>query len=328
MSLKPVPQPASDPLADAREVLRTEIAALEQLAEKLGADFTKAVHLLAEIKGRVVVTGIGKSGHIARKVAATFASTGTPSLFVHPAEASHGDLGMVTRADAVVALSNSGEAAELSDIVAYAKRFSIPLIAITSRRDSTLAVAANTVLEIPQAEEACPNGLAPTSSTTMMLALGDALAIALLKQRGFTAGDYKTLHPGGRLGKKLLLVHELMHKDAAVPLARENAVMSEVIIVMTQKTFGCCGILDQTGRLCGIITDGDLRRHMGDAELLKKRAAEIMTKNPKTIGPQALAAEALGRMNEKKVTSLFVIDDSTKVLGIIRMHDLLKEGVG
>jgi arabinose-5-phosphate isomerase len=328
MSLKPVPQPASDPLADAREVLRTEIAALEQLNEKLGADFAKAVRALAEIKGRVVVTGIGKSGHIARKLAATFASTGTPSLFVHPAEASHGDLGMVTRADAVVALSNSGEASELSDIVAYAKRFSIPLVAVTSRGDSTLANAADIVLEIPQAEEACPLGLAPTSSTTMMLALGDALAVALMKHRGFSVTDYKVMHPGGKLGKKLLLVHELMHKDAAVPLAKEDAGMNEVIITMTAKTFGCCGILDQSGKLCGIITDGDLRRHMGDATLLNKRAADIMTKNPKTIGPQALAAEALGRMNEKKVTSLFVIDDGMKVLGIIRMHDLLKEGVG
>jgi arabinose-5-phosphate isomerase len=328
MTLKPVPQPASDPLADAREVLRTEIAALEQLNQKLGADFTKAVLALGEIKGRVVVTGIGKSGHIARKLAATFASTGTPSLFVHPAEASHGDLGMVTRADAVVALSNSGEASELSDIVAYAKRFSIPLIAITSRADSTLGSAANIVLQIPQAEEACPLGLAPTSSTTMMLALGDALAVALMKQRGFSATDYKDMHPGGKLGKKLLLVHELMHKDAAVPLAKEDAGMNEVIITMTAKTFGCCGILDKSEKLIGIITDGDLRRHMGDAGLLSKRAADIMTKGPKTIGPNSLAAEALGRMNEKKVTSLFVINENGHVLGIIRMHDLLKEGVG
>jgi arabinose-5-phosphate isomerase len=327
MTLKPVPQPASDPLTDAREVLRTEIAALEQLNQKLGSDFTKAIRALGEIKGRVVVTGIGKSGHIARKLAATFASTGTPALFVHPAEASHGDLGMVTRADAVVALSNSGEASELSDIVAYTKRFSIPLIAITSRADSTLANAASIILQIPQAEEACPLGLAPTSSTTMMLALGDALAVALMKQRGFTATDYKNMHPGGKLGKKLLLVHELMHKDA-VPLAKEDAGMNEVIITMTAKTFGCCGILDKGDKLCGIITDGDLRRHMGDAGLLNKRAAEIMTKNPKTIGPLSLAAEALGRMNEMKVTNLFVVGDDSKVLGIIRMHDLLKEGVG
>jgi arabinose-5-phosphate isomerase len=274
-----------------------------------------------------VVTGIGKSGHIARKIAATFASTGMPSFFVHPAEASHGDLGMVMKDDAVLALSNSGEASELSDIVAYTRRFSIPLIAITSRGASTLGAQADIVLEIPQAEEACPLGLAPTSSTTMMIALGDALAVALLKQRGFTATDYKQLHPGGKLGKKLLLVHEIMHKGDAVPLAADNAMMSEVIVTMTQKTFGCCGILDSAQKLIGIVTDGDLRRNMGDA-LLKKPASDIMTRAPKTIGPQALAAEALGRMNEKKVTSLFVIDEGMKVLGIIRMHDLLKEGVG
>ncbi len=327
MSLKPVPQPASNPLEDARAVLRTEIKALEQLSAQLNGDFTKAIEIISACKGRVVVTGIGKSGHVARKVAATLSSTGTPALFVHPAEASHGDLGMVTREDCVLALSNSGEASELSDIVAYTRRFSIPLIAMTSRGGSTLGAAADVVLEIPQAEEACPLGLAPTSPTTMMMALGDALAVALLQKSGFSAGDYKNLHPGGKLGKKLLLVHEVMHRGDSVPLATKTTGMSEIILIMTEKTFGCCGILDEQSRLCGIITDGDLRRHMQDS-LLNKKAGEVMTAHPKTIGQQALAAEALGRMNEKKVTSLFVIDEAKKVLGIIRMHDLLKEGVG
>ncbi|MBI3419462.1 MAG: KpsF/GutQ family sugar-phosphate isomerase [Proteobacteria bacterium] len=328
MTLKPVPKaPASNPLEDARAVLRTEIKALQALDSALNGSFLKAVEITHACEGRVVVTGIGKSGHVARKVTATLASTGTPSMFVHPAEASHGDLGMVTRQDCVLALSNSGEAAELADIVAYTRRFSIPLIAMTSRANSTLGAQADCVLELPQAEEACPLGLAPTSSTTMMMALGDALAIALLHKRGFTASDYKSLHPGGKLGKKLLLVRELMHKGAAVPLANEDTAMSEIILTMTQKTFGCCGILDKNQGLIGIITDGDLRRHMS-AGLFNMRAQEVMTKNPKTIGPDKLAAEALGRMNEKKVTSLFVIDEAQKVLGIIRMHDLLKEGVG
>jgi arabinose-5-phosphate isomerase len=327
MTLKPVPQPASDPLKDARQVLRTEIAALEALNDSLSTEFVAAVNLIKSRQGRVVVTGIGKSGHVARKIAATLASTGTPAFFVHPAEASHGDMGMVTKADCVIALSNSGEASELGDIVAYTRRFSIPLIAMTSRDGSTLGKQADIVLAVPQAEEACPMGLAPTSSTTMMMALGDALAIALLKQNNFTTNDYRNLHPGGKLGKKLLLVENIMHAGDALPLANENAGMAEIIVTMTQKTFGCCGIVDNSNKLIGIITDGDLRRHMS-GDLMAKNAETIMTRAPKTIGPQALAAEALGRMNEKKVTSLFVVDDGNKVLGIVRMHDLLKEGIG
>lgn len=327
MTLKPVPQIKSEPLKDARDVLRTEIKALEALSQNLGADFTRAIEVISACRGRVVVTGIGKSGHVARKVAATLASTGTPAMFVHPAEASHGDLGMVTKDDSVIALSNSGEAQELSDIIAYTRRFSIPLIAMTSRNDSTLAKQADIILEIPRAEEACPMGLAPTSSTTMMMALGDALAIALLKQSHFTTSDYRELHPGGKLGKKLLLVHNIMHTGAALPLANEHADMKEVIITMTAKTFGCCGIVDGQQKLIGIITDGDLRRHMSEG-IMAQKASALMTRAPKTIGPQALAAEALGRMNDKKVTTLFVVDEAQKVLGIVRMHDLLKEGVG
>lgn len=324
---KPLKKAENDPLTAAREVLATEAAALQALSAALNAHFAETVELIAAREGRVVVTGIGKSGHVARKIAATLSSTGTPAMFVHPAEASHGDLGMVTRADSVLAISNSGEAGELSDIVAYTRRFSIPLIAITSVKDSALGSQADIVLELPKVAEACPMGLAPTSSTTMMMALGDALAIALLQKRGFSTSDYKTLHPGGKLGKKLLLVRDLMHTGAAVPLASEDSVMSDIILIMTQKTFGCCGLTGEDGALTGIITDGDLRRHMR-ADLLTLPAESLMTKNPKTIRPDALAAEALGKMNEKKVTSLFVVDEDKRVAGIIRMHDVLKAGVG
>lgn len=319
---------ASSPaLSHARAALATEIAALQQLSAALDDRFTQAVELMFPLDGRVVVTGIGKSGHVGRKIAATLASTGTPALFVHPSEASHGDLGMVTRQDCVLALSNSGEAAELSDIVDYTRRFSIPLLAMTSGAQSTLGSAADIVLAIPKAAEACPLGLAPTSSTTMMMALGDALAIALLERRGFKASDYKLFHPGGKLGRKLMLVKDLMHTGDAVPLAPLTAGMSDIIILMTQKTFGCCGVIDEKGALAGVVTDGDLRRHMRP-DLLQAPLATIMTQNPKTISAHALAAEALGRMNEKKVTNLFVVDEKNHVEGIIRMHDLLKAGIG
>ncbi len=325
-SAKPLARPARDAIADARAVFSTEIKALELLSQQLDGRFTQAIETLAGARGRVIVTGIGKSGHVARKIAATLSSTGTPAMFVHPAEASHGDLGMITRDDVVLALSNSGEAGELGDIVAYAKRFAIPLIAMTSRKDSTLGAAADIVLELPQAAEACPMGMAPTSSTTMMMALGDALAITLLQRSEFGTSDYKIFHPGGKLGKKLLLVRDLMHSGEALPLATPSAGMSEVILVMTQKTFGCCGIVDDKKHLIGIITDGDLRRHMGE-KLLSLKASDVMNATPKTIRPAALAAEALGRMNEKKITSLFVVNDGGTVDGIVRMHDLLKAGV-
>ncbi len=326
MTGKPIARPVDDPIADARSVLATEIAALQALSATIGEGFVRSVETIHASKGRVVVTGMGKSGHVARKIAATLSSTGTPSFFVHPAEASHGDLGMVTRGDVVIALSNSGEAGELGDIIAFAKRFSIPLIAITSRKDSSLGSEADFVLELPQVAEACPMGLAPTSSTTMMMALGDALAIALLQRNNFTTNDYKMFHPGGKLGRKLLLVKDLMHTGDAVPLAGLATPMSEIILIMTQKTFGCCGILDKADKLVGIITDGDLRRHMG-SDLFQLPAEKVMTASPKTINPQALAAEALGRMNEKKITSLLVMGDDGKVCGILRMHELLRAGV-
>src|SRR5208282_3145017 len=268
----------------ARAVLGTEAAGLRALAAGLDDSLTHAVELLAGATGRVVVSGMGKSGHVARKIAATFASTGTPALFVHPAEASHGDLGMITLDDAVLALSNSGETNELTDLVAYTRRFAIPLVAITGRAQSALAEAADVALLVPNVPEACPLGLAPTTSTTAMLALGDALAIALLERRGFSADDYQVLHPGGSLGRRLLRVSDIMHVDNQIPVTRPDASMSEALLVMTAKHFGCVGVVDDAGRLIGIVTDGDLRRHMGST-LLEKRVGDVMTHGPQTIRP-------------------------------------------
>ncbi len=316
-----------NPVEHAKHVLATEIHALEELSASLDIRFTKAVEIISALKGRVVVTGIGKSGHVARKISATLASTGTPSFYVHPAEASHGDLGMITLDDCVLALSNSGEASELADIIAYTRRFGISLMAITSNKDSALGKQSDVALEIPRAAEACPMGLAPTSSTTMMMALGDALAVTLLHRKGFTSTDYKVFHPGGKLGSKLLLVRDIMHTGAAIPIALPTDKVSEIILIMTHKTFGCCGIVDDHNALLGIITDGDLRRHMKD-DLLQLTAQTIMTRSPRTIGMHALAAQALGHMNERKVTSFFVLNDDGKVEGILHMHDLLRAGVG
>jgi arabinose-5-phosphate isomerase len=312
----------------ARRVLRTEIAGLTALIEQLDGRFATAVDLLAATAGRVTVTGMGKSGHIARKVAATFASTGTPAQFVHPAEASHGDLGMIAPGDAILALSNSGDTAELGDIVTYTRRFSIPLVAMTRREGSSLAGIADVALVLPASEEACPMGLAPTTSTTMMLALGDALALALLERNGFSTADFQRLHPGGQLGRQLLTVRDIMHAGDAVPLVPLGTGMSETILVMTKKSFGCVGVTEAGGRLVGIITDGDLRRHMGDA-LLRSTVDKIMSKQPKTIRPQALAVEALGRMNQlpRPITSLFVVDEERKPLGIVHIHDCLRAGI-
>jgi arabinose-5-phosphate isomerase len=273
----------------------------------------------------VIVTGMGKSGHVGHKIASTMASTGTPALFVHPAEASHGDLGMIAKNDAVIALSNSGETPELGDLIAFCKRFSIPLIGFTGRAGSALADAADVALLLPAAKEACPLGLAPTTSTTMMLALGDAIAVALLERNGFTAEHFQVLHPGGKLGRKLLRVADLMDTGDDVPLARPDAVMADVILVMTAKRHGCCGIVDADDRLIGIITDGDLRRHM-EAGLLGRAAAEIMTGSPQTIRPEAFAAEALGLMNARKITTLFAVRDGRPV-GFLYMHALLRAGV-
>lgn len=321
----PVPMNDAAILASARHVLIAESAALTMLAGDLGDRFIKAVRCLVACKGRVVVTGMGKSGHVARKIAATLASTGTPALFVHPAEASHGDLGMIVPEDAVIALSNSGETAEMTDLVAYTRRFAIPLIAITARAQSSLGGAADVTLVLPAAAEVCPMGLAPTTSTTMMLALGDALAIAALECKGFTAEDFHSFHPGGKLGKILLRVREIMHGGNDVPLVKETDVMSHVLVVMTEKRFGCAGIVDAGGMLAGIITDGDLRRHMQN-DLLQKRASEVMTRNPMAIPPEMLAAEALKILNEKKRTNLFVVEEG-KPVGILHIHDLLRAGI-
>ena len=313
-------------LACAQRVLRLEAEGLEALARSLDEAFTEALDLLDGRTGRVVVTGIGKSGHVARKIAATLASTGTPALFVHPAEASHGDLGMIgPEGDAVIALSNSGETTELADLVAYAKRFHIPLIAITGRADSALAQAADVALVLPASDEASPMGLAPTTSTTVMLALGDAIAIALLERKGFSPDRFHALHPGGRLGRTLLKVADLMHRGEEVPLASGDTAMADALLVMTNKRFGCVAIVDGDGVLQGVITDGDLRRHMSPG-LLDLRAAEVMTRAPKTIGADALASEAVGLMNANAITNLFVVEDGRPV-GILHIHDCLRAGV-
>jgi len=313
-------------IAAARRVLRAEIAGLQALVDGIDGSFSEALDRLSRIGGRLIVTGMGKSGHIARKIAATLSSTGTPAQFVHPAEASHGDLGVIAEGDAVLALSNSGDTAELEDIIAFTRRFRILLVAMTRRDNSALAEAADVTLLLPASAEACPMGLAPTTSTTMMLALGDALAVALLERKGFSASDFQRLHPGGRIGRRLLRVLDLMHEGEKIPLAARGTAMSDAILIMTAKSFGCVGIIDAEGRLEGILTDGDLRRHMGDA-LLRAPVERVMSPRPKTIRPQALAAEALGRMNEQKITSLFVVDDDGRPLGILHIHDCLRAGV-
>jgi len=312
----------------AQAVLAAEAAGLRALSATLDGSFTAAVERLASCEGRVVVSGMGKSGHVGRKVAATLASTGTPAIFVHPAEASHGDLGMVVAGDAVLALSNSGETAELADLVAHARRFGLPLIAITGRPQSTLARAADIVLLLPQAPEACPLGLAPTTSTTMQLALGDALAVALLTRRGLTPTEFSAFHPGGRLGSRLRLVSELMHRGDAVPLARTDLHMDRALLIMTGKGFGCLGAVGPDGRLCGVLTDGDLRRAMGP-DLLSRKVQDVMNRAPKTIAAGALAADALRAMNAapRPVTSLFVLDADGRPEGLLHIHDLLRAGV-
>lgn len=320
----PVP-PADAHRGHGIRVLRIEAEALLSLADALDGSFDRALELLAGVDGRVTVTGMGKSGHVARKIAATLASTGTPAQFVHPGEASHGDLGMITRQDAVLALSNSGDTRELSDIVAHTRRFGIPLIGITRRAGSALAEQSDVALLLPPAPEACSLGLAPTTSTTMMMALGDALAVALLERRGFSAADFHQLHPGGQLGRALLRVSDLMHKGDAVPLCSLDTPLSDVILEMSAKRLGCVGIVDGDGGLAGVITDGDLRRHLRP-EVLSERAGAIMSQHPKTIRPKALAVEALREMNEKQITTLFVMD-SGRPVGVVHIHDCLRAGV-
>ena len=315
-------------LAAARRVLRLEAEALGAISAALDERFALAVRTLAAVTGRVIVTGMGKSGHIARKIASTMASTGSPAQYVHPGEASHGDLGMIdARKDAVLALSNSGETAELGDLLDYCARFDVPLVAITGRSGSTLGQVARVTLALPATPEACPLGLAPTTSTTAMLALGDALAIALLERRGFTAEDFQVLHPGGRLGNRLLRVGDLMHGGTELPLTGPDTRMAEAILIMTTRRFGCVGVVDGDGRLAGIVTDGDLRRNMAP-DLLEKRTGAVMTARPQTIRSTALASEALGLMNARQITSLFVVrEGTTEPVGIVHIHDLLRAGV-
>ena len=324
----PPPEIETGALRVAREVLAAEADALASLAAALDRRFGVAIDLLAGIAGRVVVSGMGKSGHVARKIAATLASTGTPALFVHPAEASHGDLGMVLGSDAVLALSNSGETAELADLVAHARRFALPLVAVTSRGGSTLARAADVALVLPKVAEACPMGLAPTSSTTMQMALGDAIAVALLTRRGFDAADFRDFHPGGTLGHRLRRVRDVMHGPVELPLAVTSVRMEEAILTMTERRFGCLGVVNGAGKLIGIVTDGDLRRGMGP-DLLARTAGELMTANPRRIGPDALAADALHVMNspDRPITALFVVDGFDVPVGILHIHDLLRAGL-
>ena len=312
-------------LAAARRVVDQESRALARLSKALTGRFVDATEILATTQGRIVVSGIGKSGHIANKIAATFASTGAPALFVHPAEASHGDLGMITDADTLLMLSNSGETPELADLLNYAKRFRIPLVAIVGKAPSTLVDAATVALVLPNEPEAGTLGLAPTTSTIMMLALGDALSVALLERKGLTAEDFKLYHPGGKLGHRLVWVADIMHAGDALPLVPADTAMAEALIVMTAKRLGCVGAIDSEGVLVGIVTDGDLRRHM-DAHLLQRPVSEVMTTDPITIHAGALGAEAVHLMNRCQITSLFVIEEARPV-GVVHIHDCLRAGV-
>ncbi|MCA1457368.1 KpsF/GutQ family sugar-phosphate isomerase [Bradyrhizobium sp. BRP22] len=321
--------PADAAVQSALRTLEAEasgVAAIDAaLRSDLGAPFAAAAEMIRNAKGRLIVTGLGKSGHIGRKVAATFASTGTPAFFVHAAEASHGDLGMITVDDVILALSWSGEQPEMKNLISYAARFGIDVIAITAEKESSLSKAADIALTLPKAREACPHNLAPTTSSLMMLALGDALAIALLEGRGFTSTDFSVLHPGGKLGAMLKYTRDLMHAGEAVPLKPLGTSMSEALVEMTSKGFGCVGIVDRRGHLAGIVTDGDLRRHMRP-DLMTAVVDEIMTKNPKTIGRDTLAGEALELLNASKITAL-IVTDAGKPVGIVHFHDFLRAGV-
>jgi arabinose-5-phosphate isomerase len=322
-------EPHRSHIESALRTLDAEAGGIAALAaainDGLGRSFVAAVELIRSARGRVIVTGMGKSGHVGRKVAATLASTGTPSFFVHPGDASHGDLGMITSDDVIMALSWSGETDELRDLIDYSRRFSIGIIAVTASPDSTLGKAADVVLNMPQAREACPHNLAPTTSSLMQLALGDALAIALLESRGFTAVDFGVFHPRGRLGAMLKFVRDVMHSGSALPLAPLGAPMSDAIMEMSSKGFGCVGIVDKKGELVGVITDGDLRRHMRP-NLLQARVDGIMTARPKTVRPDQLASEALQILNASKITALLVVE-ARKPVGIVHFHDLLRAGI-
>lgn len=296
------------------------------LSNGMGEAFETACNIMRDIGGRVIVTGVGKSGHIGTKIAATLASTGTPAFFVHPAEANHGDLGMIARDDAIIALSWSGETAELKGVIAYSSRFSIPMIAITRNKNSALGREATVCLELPSVEEACPNGLAPTTSTTMQMAIGDALAVALLESRGFSADDFGIYHPGGSLGSKLTSVSEVMHVGDAVPLVAENTSMGKAVMALSDKRFGCVGVTDTSGKLVGILTDGDLARNL-DKDLESLSVNDLMTRDPKTIAGSALVTSAMATLNENNISALIVTDADKKPEGIIHLHDLLRIGV-
>jgi len=323
---------AIDPVAAGLRTISIEQQGLTAMADALGAPgenglgsaFRRAVETIAAATGRVIVTGLGKSGHVARKIAATFASTGQPAFFVHATEASHGDLGMVQNGDVVIAVSWSGETPELAAIVTYAKRFANPLIAVTSNCDSALGREADVCLVLPDAHEACPNGLAPTTSTTMQLVIGDALAMALLERKGFTAHDFRIFHPGGTLGARLAFVRDVMHRGDRIPRIRVGARMADAILEMSAKGFGCVGVFDEAGALVGIITDGDLRRHLRSHKIVDTPVEQVMTRSPRTIAPDALVAEAL-ELISRKISALLVVE-AGEVVGIIHFHDLL--GVG
>ena len=331
----PAPDPARDaPARDkdmeiGRRVLRTEAEALLSFSDSLGESFADAIELMLKCEGRVVVSGMGKSGHVGRKIAATLASTGTPSFFLHPAEASHGDLGMLTRADVALVLSNSGGTPELADVIAHCKRFAIPLIGVASRPESALLSQSDVALLLPRAPEACTVGLAPTTSTTLTLALGDALAVALMERREFSAEKFRVFHPGGKLGSQLIKVRDLMHSGAEMPLVAEDASMRDVLLIMSQKGFGIAGVTGRDGALKGVITDGDLRRNMDG--LLERRAVDVASREPRTIRPDALASEALALMNkrERPVLCIFVADPAAgpAPVGIVHVHDCLRAGV-
>ncbi|WP_323779390.1 KpsF/GutQ family sugar-phosphate isomerase [Leisingera sp.] len=315
-------------LVTARQVITDEAKALNTLAEGLDGRFAEAVQLILQAKGRIIISGIGKSGHIGHKIAATLASTGTPAYFVHPAEASHGDLGMLSEGDVVLAISNSGEAPELANLLIFTRRFGIPLIGLSSKMDSTLMKQADVHLQIPSLGEACGFGMVPSISTTLTLAIGDALAIALMKHRNFRPENFRDFHPGGKLGAQLSKVRDLMHARDALPLVTEDTPMSDALIEISQKGFGVAGVTSADGALAGIITDGDLRRHMDG--LLDKSAAEVMTANPASIAPGAMAQEAVAVMNQRKITCLFVVDPDNggKAEGLLHIHDCLRAGLG
>lgn len=331
--LETIGTPMIDPIESARKTIQTEIDGMAKLAETLDDNFTNAINTIHEMKqqhrGRLIVAGIGKSGHIANKMVATLASTGTPSFFVHPGEAAHGDLGMVTKDDVVLMISNSGEGPELAALMTYTRRFNIPLIAITSNSNSALARHSDILLQTPQMPEACPNGLAPTTSTTVTLALGDAIAVALLEKMNLTPEQFGVFHPGGKLGKRLIPIAEVMHPKEELPLINSSATMDQVIVLLTQHNLGCVLISDDGQTVTGIVTDGDLKRHM-DADLLQKPVLDIMSKNPKTIAQTALAVEAVNVMTQtpnQYITSLVATDEKGNLSGLIRLQDCLQLGV-